>query len=161
MADGKVAIKDYEKPRVTTNSSFGGGNAVNAGVPDDERILRLPRVQALARVLARSLVRALRDWIGGSRGGWRRLCMSSTQSRPTQGCWRDHWRVLSEIGLGGAGEAGGGSACRQLRVGLPILLGPTRGPVNKVLPVLGRQGEGGGDRRSAQRFRRRLRAEQV
>eukprot|EP00965_Chrysotila_dentata_P091700 3027339-Pleurochrysis_carterae.AAC.1 len=29
-ADGSVTVEDYEKPRVTTNSSFGGNDAVNA-----------------------------------------------------------------------------------------------------------------------------------
>eukprot|EP00965_Chrysotila_dentata_P118981 3933825-Pleurochrysis_carterae.AAC.2 len=47
-----MRIEDYEKPRVTTNASFGGADAVNAGVPGAERVVRLPRVQALARALA-------------------------------------------------------------------------------------------------------------
>eukprot|EP00965_Chrysotila_dentata_P011356 370611-Pleurochrysis_carterae.AAC.1 len=30
-ADGAVHVEDYAKPQVTTNSSFGGTDAVNAG----------------------------------------------------------------------------------------------------------------------------------
>eukprot|EP00965_Chrysotila_dentata_P137184 4537774-Pleurochrysis_carterae.AAC.1 len=45
-------VEDYAKPRVTTNSSYGGRDGVNAGVPDAERVVSLPKVQALARALA-------------------------------------------------------------------------------------------------------------
>eukprot|EP00965_Chrysotila_dentata_P044849 1489998-Pleurochrysis_carterae.AAC.1 len=51
-ADGTLRVEDYDKPRVTTNSSFGGADSVNAGVPEAERVVRLPRVQELARALA-------------------------------------------------------------------------------------------------------------
>eukprot|EP00965_Chrysotila_dentata_P000115 4098-Pleurochrysis_carterae.AAC.1 len=50
--DGTVLVEDYAKPRVTTNSSFGGADAVNAGVADAERVVALPRIQALAKALA-------------------------------------------------------------------------------------------------------------
>eukprot|EP00965_Chrysotila_dentata_P146040 4824358-Pleurochrysis_carterae.AAC.1 len=51
-ADGTVHVKDYAKPRVTTNSSFGGADAVNAGVADAERVVAFPRIKALAKALA-------------------------------------------------------------------------------------------------------------
>eukprot|EP00965_Chrysotila_dentata_P247250 6207644-Pleurochrysis_carterae.AAC.1 len=35
--DGPVQVEHYEKPRVTTNASFGGVDAVNAAVPVAER----------------------------------------------------------------------------------------------------------------------------
>eukprot|EP00965_Chrysotila_dentata_P162855 5378307-Pleurochrysis_carterae.AAC.1 len=47
-----MRVEEYSKPRVTTNSSFGGPDGVNAGVPDAERVVALPRVQALARATA-------------------------------------------------------------------------------------------------------------
>eukprot|EP00965_Chrysotila_dentata_P131008 4330799-Pleurochrysis_carterae.AAC.1 len=50
--DGAVQVKDYAKPRVTTNSSFGGVDGVNAGVADAERVVALPHIQALAKALA-------------------------------------------------------------------------------------------------------------
>eukprot|EP00965_Chrysotila_dentata_P000627 20054-Pleurochrysis_carterae.AAC.1 len=37
-ADGTLRVEDYDKPRVTTNSSYGGADGVNAGVPEAERI---------------------------------------------------------------------------------------------------------------------------
>eukprot|EP00965_Chrysotila_dentata_P088185 2911724-Pleurochrysis_carterae.AAC.1 len=49
---GDLHVEDYAKPRVTTNSSYGGRDGVNAGVPDAERVIALPKVQALARALA-------------------------------------------------------------------------------------------------------------
>jgi len=50
-------IEDYDKPRVTTNSSFGEGEvgsdgrplAVNEAVPQDERFIVLPTVRQLGR----------------------------------------------------------------------------------------------------------------
>eukprot|EP00965_Chrysotila_dentata_P138520 4582202-Pleurochrysis_carterae.AAC.1 len=51
-ADGSRTVEDYEKPRVTTNSSYGGVDGVNASVPEEERVVALPRVQALARAAA-------------------------------------------------------------------------------------------------------------
>eukprot|EP00965_Chrysotila_dentata_P092037 3038690-Pleurochrysis_carterae.AAC.1 len=36
-ADGSLRVEDYDKPRVTTNSSYGGADGVNAGVPEAER----------------------------------------------------------------------------------------------------------------------------
>ena len=51
-------VEDYEKPRVTTNSSHGEGEvggdgeaplAVNEGVPQSERYVRLPTVRQLGR----------------------------------------------------------------------------------------------------------------
>eukprot|EP00965_Chrysotila_dentata_P189001 6173075-Pleurochrysis_carterae.AAC.1 len=50
--DGSLHVGEYDKPRVTTNASFGGIDSVNAGVPEAERVVRLPRVQELARALA-------------------------------------------------------------------------------------------------------------
>eukprot|EP00965_Chrysotila_dentata_P042888 1424161-Pleurochrysis_carterae.AAC.1 len=61
-ADGSVRVEDYAKPRVTTNSSFGGVDAVNAGVADVERVVALPHIQALAKALA------IADTAGGARG---------------------------------------------------------------------------------------------
>eukprot|EP00965_Chrysotila_dentata_P118050 3901923-Pleurochrysis_carterae.AAC.1 len=49
---GTFTVENYEKPRVTTNSSYGGVDGVNASVPETERAVALPRVQALARALA-------------------------------------------------------------------------------------------------------------
>ena len=46
------SIELYPKPRVTIDSSHGGTNAVNAGVPDVERFVQLPSVQQHARGLA-------------------------------------------------------------------------------------------------------------
>eukprot|EP00965_Chrysotila_dentata_P057379 1903170-Pleurochrysis_carterae.AAC.1 len=51
-ADGTTREEDCQKPRVNTNSSFGGPDGVNAAVPETERVVALPRVQALARALA-------------------------------------------------------------------------------------------------------------
>eukprot|EP00965_Chrysotila_dentata_P024957 827556-Pleurochrysis_carterae.AAC.1 len=51
-ADGSHSVEDYEKPRVTTNSSYGGADGVDASVPEAERAVALPRVQALARAMA-------------------------------------------------------------------------------------------------------------
>eukprot|EP00965_Chrysotila_dentata_P162524 5366564-Pleurochrysis_carterae.AAC.3 len=50
--DGSFEVEDYDKLRVTTNSSFGGVDGVNASVPEEERVVALPRVQALARAAA-------------------------------------------------------------------------------------------------------------
>eukprot|EP00965_Chrysotila_dentata_P033639 1119966-Pleurochrysis_carterae.AAC.1 len=50
--DGSHVVEDYEKPRVTTNSSYGGVDGVNASVPEAERVVALPRIQALARTMA-------------------------------------------------------------------------------------------------------------
>eukprot|EP00965_Chrysotila_dentata_P026435 875299-Pleurochrysis_carterae.AAC.1 len=50
--EGEVRVEEYLKPRVTTSSSFGGPDGVNAGVPDAKRVVALPRVQALARATA-------------------------------------------------------------------------------------------------------------
>eukprot|EP00965_Chrysotila_dentata_P069122 2284176-Pleurochrysis_carterae.AAC.1 len=50
-AEGEMRVEDYAKPRVTTNSSYAGKDGLNAGVPDAERVIALPRVQALARAL--------------------------------------------------------------------------------------------------------------
>eukprot|EP00965_Chrysotila_dentata_P065146 2159539-Pleurochrysis_carterae.AAC.1 len=50
--DGTHAVEDYEKPRVNTNSSYGGVDGVNTSVPEEERAVTLPRVQALARAAA-------------------------------------------------------------------------------------------------------------
>jgi hypothetical protein len=49
---GPPEVESYLKPRVTTNSSAGGDQAVNAWVPQDERELTLPTVQHHARSLA-------------------------------------------------------------------------------------------------------------
>eukprot|EP00965_Chrysotila_dentata_P021661 717383-Pleurochrysis_carterae.AAC.1 len=50
--DGTYVVEEYDKPRVTTNSSFGGEDGVNASVPEAERAVELPRIQALARAAA-------------------------------------------------------------------------------------------------------------
>eukprot|EP00965_Chrysotila_dentata_P052069 1728121-Pleurochrysis_carterae.AAC.1 len=52
VADGSACVEEYSKPRVTTNSSFGGADGVNAGVADVERFVELLRIQALAKALA-------------------------------------------------------------------------------------------------------------
>ena len=51
-ADGSPEVEYYLKPRITTNSSYGGDDSVNAGVPQHEREVELPRVQWLAAALA-------------------------------------------------------------------------------------------------------------
>ena len=48
LADG-VTLEDYEKPRITTDSSFGGPDSVNGGVPGRERSVMLPSIQSLGR----------------------------------------------------------------------------------------------------------------
>eukprot|EP00965_Chrysotila_dentata_P244451 6205984-Pleurochrysis_carterae.AAC.1 len=50
--DGSYVVEDYDTPRVTTNSRYGGADGVNASVPEAERAVELPRVQALARAAA-------------------------------------------------------------------------------------------------------------
>ena len=51
-ADGRPKIEHYLKPRITTNSSHGGVDGVNGGVPATEREARLPRAQWLTRAAA-------------------------------------------------------------------------------------------------------------
>ena len=46
-ADGSV--EEYDKPRMTTDASFGGKDSVNAGVADLDRGICLPSVQQLGR----------------------------------------------------------------------------------------------------------------
>ena len=48
MPDG-VTLEEYEKPRITTDSSFGGPDSVNAAVGDTDRSVRLPSIQTLGR----------------------------------------------------------------------------------------------------------------
>ena len=48
-SEGRPVLEAYLKPRVTTNGSHGGVDAVNHGVPAAERAVALPRVQWLAR----------------------------------------------------------------------------------------------------------------
>ena len=48
LPDG-VTLEEYDKPRITTDSSFGGPDSVNAGVGDGDRTVILPSVQSLAR----------------------------------------------------------------------------------------------------------------
>ena len=48
LADG-VTLEEYEKPRITSDSSFGGVDSVNGGVPDGERSVILPSIQSLGR----------------------------------------------------------------------------------------------------------------
>ena len=48
QADG-VTLEEYEKPRITTDSSFGGPDSVNAGVAPSERSVLLPSIQSLAQ----------------------------------------------------------------------------------------------------------------
>eukprot|EP00965_Chrysotila_dentata_P018162 604042-Pleurochrysis_carterae.AAC.1 len=52
MQDRQRLVDDSNTPRVTTNASFGGDDAVNAGVAQAKRTVVLPRVQQLARALA-------------------------------------------------------------------------------------------------------------
>ena len=54
------SLEHYLKPRITTDESDGGDDAVNAGVPVDERHLVLPTAQQHARSLA------ICDTAGGS-----------------------------------------------------------------------------------------------
>ena len=48
QADG-VTLEEYEKPRITTDSSFGGPDSVNAGVAPSERSVLLPSIQSLVQ----------------------------------------------------------------------------------------------------------------
>ena len=48
LPDG-VTLEEYDKPRITTDSSFGGPDSVNAGVSDVDRTVALPSIQTLAR----------------------------------------------------------------------------------------------------------------
>ena len=48
MPDG-VTLEEYEKPRITTDSSFGGPDSVNAAVGDSDRHVCLPSIQSLGR----------------------------------------------------------------------------------------------------------------
>ena len=49
---GRPVIESYTKARVTTNSSYGGDDSVNAAISEGERAVRLPRAQWQARALA-------------------------------------------------------------------------------------------------------------
>ena len=49
---GRPLIESYSKARVTTNSSHGGVDSVNAAIPEAERTVSLPRAQWHARALA-------------------------------------------------------------------------------------------------------------
>ena len=51
-ADGRPQVEAYLKPRITTNSSHGGDDSVNAGVSAESRRVELPLVQWLARAAA-------------------------------------------------------------------------------------------------------------
>ena len=42
-------VEEYLKPRITTDSSYGGPDSVNAGVDDFDRSVVLPSIQQLAR----------------------------------------------------------------------------------------------------------------
>ena len=48
LPDGKT-LEEYEKPRITTDSSYGGVDSVNAGVHASERSVMLPSIQTLAQ----------------------------------------------------------------------------------------------------------------
>ena len=50
LEDGSV--EHYQKPRITTDASHGGIDAVNAGVADGERSIELPLAQQHARAVA-------------------------------------------------------------------------------------------------------------
>ena len=52
LAEDGVRLEEYLKPRVTTDSSFGGIDSVNAGVSASQRATALPSAQALARAWA-------------------------------------------------------------------------------------------------------------
>ena len=43
------SVEEYDKPRITTDASFGGVDSVNAGVKDLDRAVCLPTVQQLGR----------------------------------------------------------------------------------------------------------------
>ena len=49
---GRPTVEPYTKARVTTNSSYGGDDSVNAAISESERAVRLPRAQWQARALA-------------------------------------------------------------------------------------------------------------
>ena len=51
-ADGRPSVEAYTKARVTSNSSHGGVDSVNAAIPEEHRAVRLPRAQWQARALA-------------------------------------------------------------------------------------------------------------
>ena len=48
LPDG-ITLEEYEKPRITTDSSYGGVDSVNAGVHASERSVILPSIQSLAQ----------------------------------------------------------------------------------------------------------------
>ena len=48
LPDG-ITLEEYEKPRITTDSSYGGVDSVNAGVHPSERSVTLPSIQSLAQ----------------------------------------------------------------------------------------------------------------
>jgi hypothetical protein len=49
LQDDGITLEEYEKPRITTDSSFGGADSVNAGVADLDRSVILPSIQSLGR----------------------------------------------------------------------------------------------------------------
>jgi hypothetical protein len=51
LTDG-VTVEEYQKPRITTDASDGGGESVNAGVPRKGRHVILPTIQQQARASA-------------------------------------------------------------------------------------------------------------
>ena len=51
-ACGRPSVEAYTKARVTTNSSHGGADSVNAAIPEAHRAVLLPKAQWQARALA-------------------------------------------------------------------------------------------------------------
>ena len=70
QADG-ITLEEYEKPRMTTDSSFGGVDSVNAGVPGAERSVALPSAQSLGRGWAVCQAAFPADAPAGEGGGTR------------------------------------------------------------------------------------------
>ena len=48
-AEGKPRVEQYQKPRVTQNSSYGGDDSVNAGIDEEETGVVLPTPQQFGR----------------------------------------------------------------------------------------------------------------
>ena len=49
LREDGVTLEEYDKPRITTDSSFGGVDSVNAGCSDEDRSVGLPSCQSLGR----------------------------------------------------------------------------------------------------------------
>jgi hypothetical protein len=49
LKEDGVTLEDYEKPRIITDTSYGGPDSVNAGVAGEDRAIALPSCQSLGR----------------------------------------------------------------------------------------------------------------